>query len=231
MTDSSTPSCLYRNCVEFKIPDHPGTMIFIDAFKHFEIHLRLPECASDLAKTICPLVRSAIFEALHNADLALHYKISEPSLCLLCPCKFEECHPAKIIPNYYICSKDSDVCGPLSPNHLVWSEENVQPQNPPTSDQRLTESDILHLMEKLAPHAAKWSLLGMALGFTPSELKVMEAKPSLIYNAPTSYLAELLYEWVQWSPKTDHAKYATLSDLRQALRRRLVGLGAVAETF
>ena len=231
MTDSSTSSCLYRNCVEFKIPEHPGTVIFIDAFKHFEIHLRLPECASDLANTICPLVRSAIFEALHNADLALHYKISEPSLCLLCPCKFEECHPAKIIPNYYICSKDSDVCGPLSPNHLVWSEENVQPQKPPTSDQRLTESDILHLMEKLAPHAAKWSLLGMALGFTPSELKVMEAKPSLIFNAPTSYLAELLYEWVQWSPKTDHAKYATLSDLRQALRRRLVGLGAVAETF
>ena len=231
MTDSSTPSCLYRNCVEFKIPDHPGTVIFIDAFKHFEIHLRLSECAFDLAKTICPLVRSAILEALHNADLALHYKISEPSLCLLCPCKFEECHPAKVIPNYYICSKDSDVCGPLTPNHLVWSEEIVQPQNPPTSDQRLTESDILHLMEKLAPHAAKWSLLGMALGFTPSELKVMEAKPSLIFNAPTSYLAELLYEWVQWSPKTVHEKYATLSDLRQALRRRLVGLGAVAETF
>ena len=115
--------------------------------------------------------------------------------------------------------------------HCVWSEENVQPQQPPTIDQRLTESDILHLMEKLAPHAAKWSLLGMALGFTPSELKVMEAKPSLIYNAPTSYLAELLYEWVQWSPKTDHAKYTTLSNLRQALRMQLGHGSLIHDSF
>ena len=231
MTDSSTPSCLYRNCVEFKIPDHPGTVIFIDAFKHFEIHLRLPECASDLAKTICPLVRSAIFEALHNADLALHYKISEPSLRLLCPCKLEECHPAITIPKYYICSKDSDVCGPLTPNHLVWLEENVQSQSPPTSDRRLTESDIPQLMEKLAPHATKWSLLGIALGFKPNELDLIAAKPHLFYGAPTTYLAEMLCEWVQWSPETDNTKYATIADLKQALRSQLVGLGALSETF
>ena len=231
MTDSSTPSCLYRNCVEFKIPEHPGTVIFIDAFKHFEIHLRLPECASDLTKTICPLVHSAIFEALHNADLALHYKISEPSLRLLCPCKLEECHAAITIPKYYICSKDSDVCGPLTPNHLVWLEENVQSQSPPTSDRHLTENDIPQLMEKLAPHAAKWSLLGIALGFKPSELDLIAAKPRLFYGAPTTYLTEMLYEWVQWSPETVNTKYATITDLKLALRSQLVGLGALSKTF
>ena len=227
MTDSSTPSCLYRNCVEFKIPNHPGTVIFIDAFKHFEIHLRLSECAFDLAKTICLLVRSAIFEALHNADLALHYKISEPSLCLLCPCKLEECHAAITIPNYYICSKDSDVCGPLSLNHCVWSEE---PQSPPTSDRHLTESDIPQLMEKLAPHAAKWWKIGTALGFLPYELELIRSSPMLMYGAPASFLAEMLTKWVQWSPETMHLKYATVTDLRQALRSELVGLAALSET-
>ena len=230
MTDSSTPSCLYRNCVEFKIPDHPGTVIFIDAFKHFEIHVRLPENVPNIEKTICPFVRSAIFEAIRNADLALHYKISEPSLCLLCSCKVEECHAAIIKPGYYICSKDSDVCGPLCPNHLVWSKETVQPQSSPTSNRRLTESDIPQLMEKLAPHAAEWWEIGTALGFLPYELRLIRARPMLMYGAPASYLDEMLSKWVQWSPETMHAKYATVVDLRQALRSQLVGLGALAET-
>ena len=226
MTDTSTPSCLYRNCVEFKIPDHPGTVIFIDAFKHFEIHLRLPACVLTIEKIVCPLVRSAVFEALRHADLALHYKISEPSLCLLCPCKVEDCHAAIIKPGYYICSKDSDVCGPLSLNHCVWSEE---PQSPPTSDRHLTESDIPQLMEKLAPHAANWWEIGTALGFLPYELKLIRASPLLMYGAPASFLGEMLSKWVQWSPETVHAKYATIADLRQALRSQLVGLGAAAE--
>ena len=228
MTDSSTPSCLYRNCVEFKIPDHPGTVIFIDAFKHFEIHLRLPECVPTIEKTVCPLVRSAVFEALCHADLALHYKISEPSLCLLCPCKVDDCHAAVIKPGYYICSKDSDVCGPLSLNHCVWSEE---PQSPPTSDRHLTESDIPQLMETLAPHAAKWWEIGTALGFLPSELRLISANPMLMCADPNiRYLADMLTKWVQWSPETMHAKYATLADLRQALRSQLVGLGKLSET-
>ena len=123
------------------------------------------------------------------------------------------------------------MCGPLTPNHLVWLEENVQSQSPPTSDRRLTESDIPQLMEKLAPHAAKWSLLGIALGFKPNELDLIAAKPRLFYGAPTTYLAEMLCEWVQWSPETDNTKYATIADLKQALRSQLVGLGTLSETF
>ena len=230
MTDSSTPSCLYRNCVEFEIPDHPVTVTFIDAFKHFEIHLQLSECVSDHANTICPLVRSAIFEALHNADLALHYKISEPSLCLLCPCGVEECHAAKLIPKYhmYICSQNKEKNGQLTLNHLVWSEANVQS---PTSDRQLTECDIPQFMEKLAPHAAKWWEIGTSVGFLPSELTLISANPMLMCCDPNiRYLADMLTKWVQWSPETVHTKYATIADLRQALRSQLVRLGAAAET-
>ena len=118
------------------------------------------------------------------------------------------------------------MCGPLSLNHCVWSEE---PQSPPTSDRHLTESDIPQLMEKLAPHAANWWEIGTALGFLPYELKLIRASPLLMYGAPASFLDEMLSKWVQWSPETVHAKYATIADLRQALRSQLVGLGAAAE--
>ena len=229
MTDLSTPSCLYRNCVEFEIPDYPVTVIFIDVFKHFEIHVRLPECAIDHAKTICQTVRSSIFEAICSAELALYYKISVPSLCLLCPCGINECHTAKMMPKYhmYICSKNREKSGSLTPNHCVWSEENVQP---PTNDRCLTESDIPQLMEKLAPHADKWWEIGTALKFLPYELRLIRASPLLMYGAPASFLDEMLSKWVQWSPETMHAKYATIADLRQALRSQLVGLGALSET-
>ena len=135
--DSITPTCLYRNCVKFVIPKseshsnrrklkYPGTVVLIDAFTHFEVHLDLPECASNLATEMCSLIRHAVSEAIHQANLALHFVIPEPSVDALCPCGVGESHAAEIDKknNYLLCSRDTQRCKKLEPRQLIWCEED-----------------------------------------------------------------------------------------------------------
>ena len=135
--DSITPICLYRNCVKFVIPKseshsngrkskYPGTVVLIDAFTHFEVHLDLPECASNLATQMCSLIRHAVFKAIHQANLALHYDIPEPSVDALCVCGVGESHAAEIDKknNYLLCSRDTNKCKKLQSRQLLWCEED-----------------------------------------------------------------------------------------------------------
>ena len=52
--------------------------------------------------------------------------------------------------------------------------------------------------------------------------------PLLLVRAPTSYLQELLSQWVQW-PTASHPTKPTLEALCAALRSSLVGLGSLAD--
>ena len=137
--ESITPTCLYRNCVKFTIPKshsnertlkYPGTVVLIDAFTHFEVHLDLPECASNtLAAKLCSLIRCAVFEAIHQANLALHYIIPQPSVGALCPCGVGESHAAEIDKEekLMLCSKDTRKCNKLLLHQLIWSETQCMP--------------------------------------------------------------------------------------------------------
>ena len=91
------------------------------------------------------------------------------------------------------------------------------------------ESDLPILVETLANYANKWREIGILLGFSPNELKVIASKPSLFENAPVSYLTEMLSRWVQWTPESQHGKHVTLRDLVKALQSKTVGLAAIAE--
>ena len=94
--------------------------------------------------------------------------------------------------------------------------------------QVLSDKHVGKLLTLMNDFSYKWEDIGLALGFTFPELKVISGNPLLLNDAPTSYLTELLGQWVQW-PTAKHHTDPTLATLYEALRGPLVGLGQLAE--
>ena len=92
----------------------------------------------------------------------------------------------------------------------------------------LTERDVPALISLIHNFSTKWYDIGIGLKFTPSELSLIVSKPLLLAAAPTSYLAELLSQWMQW-PTVNHPQNPTLRALCEALRSSHVGLGSLAD--
>ena len=83
-------------------------------------------------------------------------------------------------------------------------------------------------MKLIHDFSYKWNEIGLGLGFTQPELSHnIASKPLLQAGAPTSYLRELLSQWVQW-PTKDHPHKPTMEALCKALRSSLVGLEQLA---
>ena len=94
-------------------------------------------------------------------------------------------------------------------------------------DVKLTEKEFSKLLELIHTFSSKWELIGVLLGFAPSELENIKSMPSLFMSGPTSFLRELLSRWVQW-PTLSHPTKPTLRVLCTSLRSSLVGLGSLA---
>ena len=92
----------------------------------------------------------------------------------------------------------------------------------------LTERDIATLLNLMHNFSDKWHVIGLGLGFVPSELRQISSNPSLFMHAPASFLRMLLEQWVQWPTKENPTK-PTLEALCKALRDSFVGLGRLAE--
>ena len=97
------------------------------------------------------------------------------------------------------------------------------------STTRLTERDLPKILKVLASYSNKWSDIGLGLGFTSAHLSTIQATPALFHNAPSSYLREMLTQWLQWAPgdASGHESYATLESLQRAVSG--AGLGVTAE--
>ena len=91
-----------------------------------------------------------------------------------------------------------------------------------------TEKDIINLLHLLQYYSFKWNEIGLSLGFITSELNTISSMPLLLVGAPTSYLQELLSQWVQW-PTASHSTRPTLESLCCALQSSIVGLGSLAD--
>ena len=96
------------------------------------------------------------------------------------------------------------------------------------AEQVLTERDVPALISLIHDFSTKWYDIGIGLGFAPSELNLIVSKPLLLAAAPTSYLAELLSQWMQW-PTVNHPQKPTLRTRCEALRSSHVRLGSLAE--
>ena len=120
---SVTPSCLYRNCIQFTVPGLKTacTITLIDTLLHFEVHLNLK--SQEAVSKCCPTIKQAISAGLRKANIVLGYTSSTPSFALLCPCEEGDAHPATIGDGCWICSIDEGVGDKLIPNQLLWLSE------------------------------------------------------------------------------------------------------------
>ena len=98
---------------------------------------------------------------------------------------------------------------------------------PPPST-RLNSDHHTSLLQQLEKHASRWRDIGTKLGFKPGEIENIQDNLTLILNAPTSYLSELLSKWLVWAPGDGRGSkdFATLEGLKDALRQ--ANLGATA---
>ena len=131
--DKVTPSCLYRNCVQFKIPGFPGYIVVIDSFEYIEVHIHIKaDTASKLKnfETTCGAIRNGIIQAVRKATIALNYDYHEPSLCFCCPCGHPVLHIATINTDntQWICSEDE--CGDVTANQMIWLKEDTGSHTP-----------------------------------------------------------------------------------------------------
>ena len=77
------------------------------------------------------------------------------------------------------------------------------------------------LYEQLLKHGDKWSTIASHLGFRQHELRIIQAKPLLLNDAPESWLRTMLSEWLEWAPGDSRGSgdFATLNGLKKALNK------------
>lgn len=122
-----------------------------------------------------------------------------------------------------------DLVGNVVSTDTELSECDILDSSHLSSQQILTSNNIRALIKALAPYCVKWKQIGLSLGFTFNELEIIQRKPLLLNDAPSSWLTDMLNQWLQWTPETEHGQYATVESLKKALVSHDVGLGAVAE--
>ena len=225
--DLGSPVCLYRNCIQFDVPEFVAIVILIDTYTHFEVHIDIPpEDSDDLCPEEFPVIRDAIDKGLHKAAFNLGYFNSSPSSALLCPCGRGEAHVAEIISKStrWKCSLKNEArkIGKLTPLQHLWVDKFSSTST--AKCERLTESHLPKLLEKLNIHACKWRDIGLQLGFLPGELDNIQARPFLMQSAPESWLGAMLTEWLQRAPD-DTRGSSSLKSLTHALSK--CGIGTI----
>ena len=150
--DRVAPKCLYRNCVQFTIPNYTGTVMLIDSFQHIEVHISPAAARDDYPRTI----KRAVIESIRRATLALHYDYSKPEIGISCPCNAEagpnesKFHLATIVKpkSEWICSRSQEQYGKLSAERMEWLEDE-QPNQASASDSGSAQNQVLDSMPKL----------------------------------------------------------------------------------
>ena len=109
---SQEPSCLYRDCIQFEVPEFPGSVTLIDRYEYFEVHLFTSEAKE---KELWGHVRKAIFDGIEMVDETLGYSNNKPRLAIVCPrTHTDRPHPAYVKDKEWICTCDSNVFDKVS---------------------------------------------------------------------------------------------------------------------
>ena len=222
------PTCLHRNCVQFKLHKSPAMVTLIDTYTHFEIHINVP---INICPEIIPMVCQTIFKGLGKVALNLNYDGSSPSPALVCPCGRGDAHVATANTElgYWTCTQNVTWYGKLTPLQFLWLDNGSNASDKKLTFGALSESHHLSkLLCQLNPHASKWREIGTHLGFRQGELDNIEHKPLLLNEGPKAWLREMLREWLEWAPGDSRgsSSFASIECLKCALDNS--GLGKTA---
>ena len=78
---SNEPTCLYRNCIEFHVPDC-GSVTLMDHFEYFEVHVFTTE--EDMQE-LWQHAKEALFSGIASVSYTLSYSNNKPRPAIICP--------------------------------------------------------------------------------------------------------------------------------------------------
>ena len=114
------PLCVSRSCVRFQFPGKPASIVLVDNFSYFEVHVTM---RNTMYPKVCPMIREAIFSGLKAAAESLKYNNSTPVPGFLCKCSSSPHAATPVIDDedhYLMCTMTDDDSGPVMSQHSVW---------------------------------------------------------------------------------------------------------------
>ena len=118
--NSISPACLFRNCIQFTMKHTSCTIMLIDAFTHFEVHVLATESC---CREECPKIYQTILTGCEKAALALQYTDSKPGPAFLCPCGSGVVHLANSCNQLWTCPLNVCVGGDIPAGYQIWFED------------------------------------------------------------------------------------------------------------
>ena len=113
---SQEPSCLHRDCIQFEVPNYPGSVTFVDRYEYFEVHVFT---SKTWGKELWGHVTKAVSGGIETVDETLGYSDNKPRPAIVCPrTHTDRPHPAYIRDKEWICTSDSDMFGDLTTKYL-----------------------------------------------------------------------------------------------------------------
>ena len=243
---------IFKNEVSFCVGPYDTVMLSIFPTHFKIICIPDPQFTDDErddcpVKETCTAVLKAIDSGIEQILKDLNYIKAQHCVTFPCPTDVcNGCHPAQL--NWHKGSPRSlrcDItrnCLKLPKNICLWEpalqavykgQQNCQDPlpPPPAKKRKLSESLGTYLNEadhhsilfnQLAKYSAEWRNIGRCLGFLPSHLDLIQAKPLLLNTAPSSWLEAVLAQWLC-------SGEGKLEILRAALRE--AGLGQTASNL
>ena len=120
--EMQNPSCLYRNCIEFNLPDNqPGIVTLVDQFRHMEVYFR---GNLKIAKRIINGIVSTLYSGLKEIHKCLKHSENKLELAFLCP-QHNGSHTASIVRSdrgqwQWICKQDRITSGEVTEKQSLW---------------------------------------------------------------------------------------------------------------
>ena len=108
---SNEPACLYRDCIQFQVPEYLGSVTLMDRYDYFEVHVFTSE---EERQELWQHVRKALFSGIETVSETLGYSNNKPRPAIVCPAAHDPTdkpHPAYIKNEKWACTTCSNVFG------------------------------------------------------------------------------------------------------------------------
>ena len=122
---------VFRNCITFTKSSRQGSVTLIDNYAFFVVCVNVDTSKMGRKRLVdlCQAVWLELFAAVKASLENTHHSDYNPEQSFLCPCQSQFCnselHTAQISEDHtmWICSKNRDVFGHLSPEQTLWPSE------------------------------------------------------------------------------------------------------------
>ena len=115
--NSVKPACLYRNCIQLSMTHASCSIMLIDAFTHFEVHVSTTE---RVYRKECQHIFQAILTGCKKVALTLGYAPSKPEPAFLCPCESDGVRLATSGDEEWTCSLNVATEIKITPMYQIW---------------------------------------------------------------------------------------------------------------